>query len=321
MNAMTTEDRTRADLPREEPPGRGHRRRPFLAGALVIALIVAVTTVVLWPTDDESSTPDDGATPTTQPAARTTSPTTAIPPAEPADVTAMWPYPGSSMRFATPEDAAHSFATDFLRFEAPMLEAFQAGDNRSGEIRLRPAERGPVTTILLRQVGAGDDWSVLGAVSDNIEVTEPAAFTEITSPVRVAGHAVAFEGTVQVEVRADGATGAIGAGFVTGGGDVPRPFEGTVVFETSPSPYGALVFFAESAENGQVWEAAAFRVSFRSTDIDAAACGDYRGCCRYPGRWRSRRMPPVTPKTAPSVPSTGSSPNLLGSCTRPSARC
>jgi hypothetical protein len=188
----------------------------------------------------------------------------------------MWPFPGSATRFSTPEDAARSFATEFLRFEDPQLAAFQAGDSRSGEVPLRPTANGPVTTVLVRQVGPGDDWSVLGAVTENIDVTAPAARTEISSPVRVTGRALAFEGNVQVEVRADGGLGPIGAGFVTGGGDVMRPFEGSIPFETAGAPFGALVFFTASGENGQVWEAAAIRVAISSTDIDAAACDGYR---------------------------------------------
>lgn len=74
-------------------------------------------------------------------AVTTTAPTTTPPPV-PADTTALWPFPGSSTRFATPEEAARSFATQFLRFEDPQLAAFQAGDTRSGEVSLRPRAMG-----------------------------------------------------------------------------------------------------------------------------------------------------------------------------------
>jgi hypothetical protein len=188
----------------------------------------------------------------------------------------LWPFPGSTSRFATPEEAARSFAVDFLRFQDPIVEAIRQGDARSGEVPVRAAARGPETTVLVRQVGPGEDWSVLGSVTENIDVTAPAAGHTIASPVTVEGRAVAFEGTVQVEVRADGALGAIGEGFVTGGGDEPRPFTGSVPFETAGAPYGALVFFTTSAEDGRVWEAAAFRVAFGSTDSTVSACGTYR---------------------------------------------
>ena len=262
MKAMRTDDRAPVGPILEPARGRRFARWPLVSGVLVVitAAVLAIAALLVWSSDDDTTAP----------------PTATDPTAGTADTTVVWPFPGGTIRFATPEAAARSFATEFLRFQAPVLEPFEAGDNRSGEIPLRPAGRGPVTTVLLRQVGPGDDWSVLGAVSDNIEVTEPEPFTEVSSPVRVAGRSVAFEGTWQVEVRADGGLGALGSGFVTGGGDVLRPFEGTVEFETPGAPYGVLVFFTESAENGQVWEATTLRVALRSTDIDAAACGGYR---------------------------------------------
>lgn len=268
---MTTTERiARHDEVPTPPAPRRRRSRWWLLAvvAMVAAAIVAFT--VLSGDDDDPQLRRDP-TPTTAP---TPQPSTTAPAAS-ADATVLWPFPGASTSFATPDAAARSFATEFLRFETPVMGAFQQGDTRSGEVAVRPTERGPVTTVLVRQVGPGDDWSVLGAVTQNIDVTAPAAGETIASPVTVTGRALAFEGTVQVEVRAAGELGPIGTGFVTGGGDVLRSFEGVVPFETPGSPFGALVFFTRSAENGQVWEAAAFRVAFRSTDIDAATCGGY----------------------------------------------
>jgi hypothetical protein len=265
--------------PRGQAPGPPHHRgRAWVWVAGIVALAVLSLAVWVATRDDDSDPVSGGDTtmPTTAPSTTTTAPTTTtVVPAE-ADSSVLWPFPGAGTRFSTPEDAARSFATEFLRFESPVLAPFQQGDVRSGEVPIRPAAKGPVTTILVRQVGPGDDWSVLGAVSDHIEVTTPAPGDEIASPVSVAGSAWAFEGNVQVEVRQDGELGAIGAGFVTGGGDQMRPFTGSIAFETPGAPLGALVFFTESAENGQVWEASTLRVALRSTDSDAVACGAYR---------------------------------------------
>lgn len=252
-------------------------RRWIVAGT---AVVVVVAAVALWfggDGDDETVAPVSTTTTSTTAGSTTTTggpETTAT--TIPAVATVLWPFPGTTTRFATPEDAARSFAAEFLGFQDPIVEAFRQGDARSGEVPVRAAARGPETTVLVRQVGPGDDWSVLGAVTENIDVTAPAAGATIASPVTVEGRAVAFEGTVQVEVRADGELGAIGEGFVTGGGDEPRPFTGSVPFETPGAPYGALVFFTTSAEDGRVWEAAAFRVAFGSTDTTVAACGSYR---------------------------------------------
>jgi hypothetical protein len=257
-------------------------QRWIVAGTAIVVVVAAVVLWVAGDGDDETAGSVGTTTTSTTSTPTTTAPTTTTSGSEttattvPADATVLWPFPGSTSRFTTPEQAARSFAVEVLRFQEPVVEAFRQGDTRSGEVPVRAAARGPETTVLVRQVGPGDDWSVLGSVTENISVTSPAAGAVISSPVAVAGRAVAFEGTVQVEVRADGQLGPIGAGFVTGGGDEPRPFNGSVPFETPGAPYGALVFFTTSAEDGRVWEATAFRVAFGSTDSTVAACGSDR---------------------------------------------
>jgi hypothetical protein len=236
--------------------------------ATVVVTVASVFVVWRFSLGDDRSPVSSGVSTTT-----TRIPTTTQPTAPPRpDESAMWPAPGSGLRFTDPEAAARSFATAFLGFRAPIVDPFQEGDGRSGEVPIRPRANGPVTTVLLRQLGDDDAWSVLGSDVATIELASPSAGATITSPVRLRGEALAFEGHVDVEVREDGEVGAIGAGFVTGGGDVARPFDGAVSFETPGSPFGALVLLTRSAENGEVWEAEAMRVRFDSTDIDAASC-------------------------------------------------
>jgi hypothetical protein len=203
--------------------------------------------------------------------------TTTPPPGAAVDrSTVIWPFAGSTVGYTDAVDAVRAFASSYLRFREPVVGAFQQGDTRSGEVEIRPTATGPVTTVLVRQLTADDAWFVLGAATANIDVTGPQAGTEIASPVHVTGRAHTFEGNVVVEVRQDGSAGPLGAGVVTGGGDAMHPFEGDIPFETAGSPYGAVVFFTESAEDGQVWEAAALPVRLRSTDVDAASCRGYR---------------------------------------------
>ena len=266
---------TRPEPQRAEP--ETPRRGPVWWIALLSALLVGLAALAFVVADGDGGGDQDRPTATTSPSdAEPTSSTSA--PSDPGGVgtSALWPLPGSAARYTSPTDAARSFAVDYLRFRAPLIDPFQAGDARSGEVPVRPSPRGPVTTIAVRQLGADAAWYVLGAMTENIELTSPALDDEISSPVRVAGRALAFEGHVQVEVREGSAGGAIGAGFVTGGGDELRPFEGNVPFESSGTPTGALVLFTQSAENGEVWEAMAIRVRLRSTDIDALACEGFR---------------------------------------------
>ena len=126
---------------------------------------------------------------------------------------------------------------------------------------------GPVTTVLVRQLSGDDTWWVLGAVTADIVVEAPAAGASISSPVELRGSALAFEGTVNVDVRQDGTHQPLGAGFVTGGGDVSRPFSGELAFSTPTERFGAVVFREFSAEDGRVLDATVVRVAFAGGTI------------------------------------------------------
>jgi hypothetical protein len=84
-------------------------------------------------------------------------------------------------------------------------------------------------------------------------VASPKALDKIASPVRLTGQALAFEGTVNVQVREDGmlAGQALGRGVVTGGGDAKRPYSGDITFRAPGKPAGAIVLTELSAADGQ----------------------------------------------------------------------
>jgi hypothetical protein len=128
---------------------------------------------------------------------------------------------------------------------------------------VQAAANGPVTTVLVRQLGDDGTWSVLGAATGQIVPTAPAPGTAITSPVQLAGTSTAFEGTVQVAVHPRAAGDPLGTGFVTGGsmGEM-GPFDSTLEFAAPTTADGAVVFTTVSMEDGRVWEAAVVPVSF-----------------------------------------------------------
>ena len=179
--------------------------------------------------------------------------------------TAVWPTSDSTTRYDDPVEVATAFATDYIGFVDPVVGAFQQGDSRSGEVEVKPASDGPVTTILVRQLGTGDSWWVLGAATAGIQLSEPAALATISSPVQLAGTSTAFEATVQSEVRQDGDDAALGEGFVMGGsmGEM-GPFDAMLAFTQPTAAYGAVMLSTLSMENGQVWEATVIRVQFAS---------------------------------------------------------
>ena len=195
---------------------------------------------------------------TTSTEATTTAPAKAVQPDE-----AVWPFASTDLRFDDPSEAAASFAKDYLKFPAPTLGEFQQGDSRSGEIEVRPKETGPVTTVLVRQLGDDDSWWVIGASTPSIQVSAPEALAAITSPVTVTGQSTAFEATVNVEVRQDDTlTPLVEDVFMGGSNGEMGPFTAELSFGAQTADAGAIVFTTLSAEDGSVQEASVVRVSF-----------------------------------------------------------
>jgi hypothetical protein len=187
---------------------------------------------------------------------------------------------GSTQPGAKPgSEAAVAAARDFLRNEVGMGELvagrFRATGADTGEVgfRLKFGEGGrpmpagaPETVVRLRRYR--DGWAVTGTSSRNIQVSDPARFARIASPVTVAGKASAFEGTVQVAVTEDraGKDRAIGHGVVTGSGTAELgPFKGRISFTRPTAGAGWLLFTTESEADGVgILEATALRVRFRA---------------------------------------------------------
>lgn len=242
--------------------------------AIVAVLVVAAVVALVWwllsdDDEDEVTTTSSTTTTVSTTTTSTTEPTTTSSEAPFAPTlsdeelaTVVWPDQDTSRRFSDPGAAAQSFATDYLGFAQPVLGEFMAGDSRSGEVEVRPRSDGPVTTVLVRQLG-DDSWWVLGAQSADLQLDEPAAGATLTSPVRVSGSSRAFEGTVEVELRADGSTDPVGSGFVTGGaGPELGPFSGELEFDAGDAEWGALLLTTTSAEDGSLWQATVVRVRF-----------------------------------------------------------
>lgn len=280
---MSTIEQLRSGGPPEKGGDDGRRRWYYVLGALAIAVVAAVVLAVVITSDDDEEGAPPGPTTTTVPVTTTeadtdgegtVTSTTAAPAVDRS--TAIWPVAGSGDRFDDPVDAARDFAVRFLAFPEPRVGEFQRGDSRSGEVEIRPTADGPVTTVMLRQLTGEESWSVLGVATTDLEVTAPRAGDEIRSPVAVTGSALAFEGHVTVQVRQDGDADPLGEGFVTGGGDVVRPFAGSVGFDPPDQRYGSVVFLVHTPRDGSVWQAATVRVRLGEGAAVPAACGDFR---------------------------------------------
>jgi hypothetical protein len=268
----TQERRPAPEREAAEAPGLGPGRTMVLVAGIVAAaaLAVAALAVVLWPeggdgNDTTATTIPATSEPTTVPT--TEVPTTAVP-STPAPTTppavdttpAVFPSAGDA-RYADPVAAARAFAVDFVGFTDPVVGSYRSGDARSGEVDVRANPTGPVTTVLVRQLGSDGSWWVLGASTPDIAVDTPTTGATVRSPLTTTGRALAWEGAVAVEVRQDGQAGPLGTGVVTGGGDMMRPFSGVVTFSRPSADRGAVLYVSHSAKDGSVMQATVLRVA------------------------------------------------------------
>jgi hypothetical protein len=215
----------------------------------------------------KTSTPTTTTTATTAVARSTSSSVTASSAATTTTIpvpdvsTAVWPTVAGHDRYRAAIDAARAFAVGYLHFVDPVVGAFRQGDAHSGEVPIRPRTSGPVTTVLVRQLGSDGTWWVLGATTPNIVIAHPATLSTIASPVELSGTSTAFEATVQYAVREDDQTTPLAEGFVMGGANgTMGPFKTTVVLSRPTSPYGAVTLYTVSSADGHVLEASVIRV-------------------------------------------------------------
>ncbi len=181
----------------------------------------------------------------------------------PPDVSiAVWPTAASAVRPRDPVSAARGFAVEYVGFVDPVVGDFRAGDSRSGEVMIQRNARGPVTTVMVRQLGSDGTWWVLGSYTNNIQIASPPALGRIASPVTLRGMSTAFEAQVAVELREDDTTQPLVQTFVMGANGELGPFVGSLSFATPRASAGALVLFTRSAEDGEIAEASVIRVGF-----------------------------------------------------------
>lgn len=164
-----------------------------------------------------------------------------------------------------PVYTARRFLVDYVGFTRLIMGKFNPGDNRSGEVTATTRENGFVTTVFVRKIGLGNNWTVIGASTDNIKLTKPATLQTISSPLHIQGQSIAFEGTVLFEVRQDGQykeDGRLGFAPITGHGTEMGPISGDINFSEPNVASGAVIAYTDSAEDGHIQEVTAVKVRF-----------------------------------------------------------
>jgi hypothetical protein len=213
-------------------------RRPVAAALLAMILVAC---------GSDASAPDRTTTTTAPSSTSSSSPTSTTAAGIAIDPTdAVFPNPAGSTRYDDPVEVAADFVRGYLGFRAPIVGAVA-----DGGVPVRSLPDGPVTSVRVNQLQDGH-WWVTGAVSDEIDLTDPKPASFITSPVHLVGSGRAFEGHINVSIREDEGATVVGTGFVTGGGDVKRPFGGDVTFNPGTSGFGSIVLYAQGGENGDL---------------------------------------------------------------------
>lgn len=211
-------------------------------------------------TIDRSTTSSTSAPDPTSPTAET------LPPGheQPADV--VFPDAATSRRFDDPVAVARAFAADWVGFTDPDVGEARTVEDGSAEVDVRPTATGPVTTVSTRRLDGDGTWWVTGASTPALQLQDPAAGDEVAPPLEVGGQSTAYEGTVDVELRADGQDTPLVQGFVNGGANGQMgPFAGTFPFDPAGSGAGSVVLSTRGGEDGRIWEATVVRVRLSPT--------------------------------------------------------
>ena len=163
---------------------------------------------------------------------------------------------------------AGNFLARVVGMKNPAYVAARWRSDFIATVDFRSSTGGPVTTVTL---GKGKtSFSVLDTITSTIRVDTPKSVITpsdlpvVTSPVTVAGAALTFEGAVAlrvVEVTGTSVRG-LGTGQAIAGGDVMRPFSGTVSFTKPGADTGWVIAFERSARDGTITKATTVRVAF-----------------------------------------------------------
>jgi hypothetical protein len=173
---------------------------------------------------------------------------------------AVWPAAG--VVFESPEAAAEDFVRNAFD-ECHVIGEFQQGDPGSGEIpvfgtgdgpcRLGPPHGGPLSRLLLRQLGPDDGWFVTAAVdeSNSNTITVPASGSEVPAgPLTVEGIGSGFESTINVTAFRAGDADAILDSVIGAGGYLGPPIPYTVTVDLSAASPGDVVALLEVGGSG-----------------------------------------------------------------------
>jgi hypothetical protein len=241
-----------------EHSASSNRRRLFLglgAAAAIVAIVAAVAVlrnddkqaVTVVPAASESTTTSTTTTTTT-----TTSPATTSPTVRAAAVPHIGPLDAST--FSTPEEAARSFAVDYLGMTNARLGQTIHGEPASGtngppvaNVEVFPNARSNARTTV-NTVQTADGWVVTGANADLIVVDTPKPHDPVTQLITVSGQGTAFEGQLGVELRPLESSTVLATGTAMAGANGEMgPFTTTIGPPSTDQPVVLVVFEGDAS--------------------------------------------------------------------------
>jgi hypothetical protein len=162
---------------------------------------------------------------------------------------AIWPFASSGTVFSTPEDAAKSFAVDYLGMTNARLGATN-DENGTKNIEVFPNDRGTTRTVVRVVEQPPRGWVVFEARADEIQVEKPVRNDPVTSPLTVSGQGTAFEATLAVELRPFGTKDNVFKDIVMAGANGQMgPFSTSITPPSTDQPLVLVLF--ESDASGQ----------------------------------------------------------------------
>ena len=172
---------------------------------------------------------------------------------------AVWPS-ASHAPYSDPRQLTYDFAHKYLAFTSPVVGSYQAGDSMSGEVNVRAASRGTVTTVLVRRLGTARNWYVIGAIGATISITVPLQGATVLSPLSVRGRSTAFEGVVNLALKTSSGVVLASATALGGSMGVMGSYRATLTFHTTDPSYANLIVRERSAKDGGTAVASVIRL-------------------------------------------------------------
>lgn len=228
------------------------RRRGLTVLGVAAALAVAVGAVALLARDDkrgQNVTVSSNGTTSTPSTTQNTTPPSIVPQFE---ETAIWPFASMNRTFATPEEAAQSFAVDYLGMTHARLGATN-DENGTKNVEVFPNDRGTARTVVRVVEQPPRGWVVFEARADEIQVDAPRRNAPLTSPLTITGQSTAFEATVGVQLRPLNATDPVfSSNFMGGANGQMGPFSTSITPPSTDQPL-VLVLFEGDASGQQTF--------------------------------------------------------------------